>query len=393
MHPPVGELQAFIDQELPPERVPQIEDHLASCSTCQSRLAELQTRGSQVGKKLARLEPSGSEHPLPISSAYNRYQQQLNKEQETNSMWKNLFTGRARLVWVIVIVLGIFAVTLAFPPARAIANNFLGLFRVQKVVVLPVDPGALPSELGSSAQLEALMSDDVKIENHSQAQEVANAAEASSLADIPVRLPSVQDSAQALLVQPGGRVTITIDVARMRALLQEIGRADIQVPQNLDGEHVVVDVPSAVIARYGRCEMNSAAGGKPGFGPDSPDQLPLSHCTILSQMKSPVVSAPPDLDINQVGQAFLQVLGMTPEEALSFSQTVDWTTTFVIPIPRYDANYEDVVVDGVPATLITRGPADHVASFLLIWIKDDILYSLSGPGDSAKAMEIAGSLQ
>ena len=58
MHPHVGELQAFIDQELPPERLTQIRDHLASCSACQSRLAELQTRGSQVGRKLARLEPS-----------------------------------------------------------------------------------------------------------------------------------------------------------------------------------------------------------------------------------------------------------------------------------------------------------------------------------------------
>ena len=53
-----------------------------------------------------------------------------------------------------------------------------------------------------------------------------------------------------------------------------------------------------------------------------------------------------------MGEIYLQVLGMTPEEAASYASSVDWTSTFVIPVPRYRAEYQEVQVDGVTGTLI-----------------------------------------
>ena len=72
--------------------------------------------------------------------------------------------------------------------------------------------------------------------------------------------------------------------------------------------------------------------------------------------------------------------------------TVDWTSTLVVPIPRNAATYEQVTVDGVTGTLIQR-PADDAPRFALLWVKDGIVYAISGLGtNSEKAIEMANSL-
>jgi hypothetical protein len=108
-------------------------------------------------------------------------------------------------------------------------------------------------------------------------------------------------------------------------------------------------------------------------------------------MVSPTISAPPELDVAQIGSSFLQLIGMSPEEAALFSETVDWTTTLLIPIPRHSTTYQEVTVDGVDATLILQ--KDYVPKYMLLWIKDDIVYALSGPGNKSTALGIANSLK
>ena len=126
--------------------------------------------------------------------------------------------------------------------------------------------------------------------------------------------------------------------------------------------------------------------------PDMP--LPdISQCTTLIQAPSPEISAPPGLDIAGIGEMLLQILGMSPEEAAQFSRSVDWTTTLIIPIPRYGTEFQDVFVDGVQGTIIMQSMRSELPQYLLIWIKDDIVYALAGPGDTALALEIAESLE
>ena len=386
-----GDLQAYLDQALSPERYEQVEKHLSSCQTCQSRLVVYKDRLGAINQAFAGLDPDGERAGASLPAARARLQIRIEQQKEIEPMWNKLTSRRARPALAVVLVMLLLVLSMAFAPVRVIANNFLGLFRVQKVAVVPVDPNILPAELGSSSQLEALMSDNVQIEDNGEMQQVTSAAEASALAGISVRLPVDLVPTGPLMVQPNGRVTMTMDVPRMRAILQEIGRSDIQIPNNLDGEKILVDVPAAVIARYGECEPTR--GPDQGFDPDAPAYAPAFQCTVLTQMQSPTVTAPPDLDVNQIGQSFLEILGMSPEEAASFAQTVDWTTTFVIPVPRYGTAYEDVVVDGVPATLIMRNLDEHPDSFMLLWVKDDIVYALAGPGGKEQALAFASTLQ
>jgi hypothetical protein len=82
---------------------------------------------------------------------------------------------------------------------------------------------------------------------------------------------------------------------------------------------------------------------------------------------------------------------MSPDEAAHFSSNIDWTTTLVIPIPLYGTQYKELPVDGVTGTLIlTEG---EIYQYLLMWVKDGMIYALSGPGDSSTALSIAASIE
>ena len=59
-------------------------------------------------------------------------------------MIKKLFSSVNRPVWVGVGLVAILAIAMAFAPARAIANSFLGLFRVEQVTIVQVDPSNIP---------------------------------------------------------------------------------------------------------------------------------------------------------------------------------------------------------------------------------------------------------
>ena len=185
---------------------------------------------------------------------------------------------------------------------------------------------------------------------------------------------------------------MVVDLPKVQALLDELGIVELKLPAELDGAEVSLELPVAVAAAYGTCEVSPEMIREVGGDPDRPI-VNLNECVTLTQFPSPEISAPPGLDIARIGQAFLQVLGLTPEEAAQFSQSVDWTTTLVIPIPRYGTEYQEVMVDGVAGTVIMQSERSEFPHYLLVWIKDGTVYALTGPGDAQSAVELANSLE
>ncbi len=306
-------------------------------------------------------------------------------------MIKKTFNRIPRTAWVTLGVIGVLAIALTFPSVRAIATSFLGIFRVESVQVIPVDLENLPQTFGSGESFEKFMANEVKVEEFGETRDVSSKEDASAAAGIPVRLPENIEGEPRLSVEQGGRMTFQVNYELARAVLDDIGHQDIELPENLDGAPIEVVIQPAVLAMYGECRVEEEFKAMEGMDPDESDAPPLSECTTLLQTTSPTISAPPGLNLGQIGEAYLQILGMSPEEAASFAANVDWTTTFVIPIPKY-AEYQQVPVDGVSGTLVEyheRG----TAWYALMWVKDGLLYVLSGPGNAETAQEIARSLE
>ena len=186
-------------------------------------------------------------------------------------------------------------------------------------------------------------------------------------------------------------MTFEVNYELARAVLDDIGHQDIELPKDLDGAPIEVVIQPAVIAMYGECREQEEIKAMEGMDPDESYSPPATQCTTLLQTTSPTISAPPGLNLERIGEAYLQILGMSPEEAASFAANVDWTTTFVIPIPKY-SEYQEVMVDGVSGTLVEHRERG-TAGYALLWVKDGLLYVLSGPGNAETALGIAGSLE
>jgi hypothetical protein len=385
MHFDDGQLRAYLDGELG-----NADQHFAACADCRTRLAALEAQTRRVSSRLAALTPLPDDPHLAARPALARFKAQRANQKET-PMLNQLFSKRFRTAWTVAAIVALVAVSFSFAPVRAWAGQFLGLFRVQQITVLPIDTTRLSELSGNEtlgSQISQLFSKSVNVTRQpGDPQVAASAAEAGQLAGFTVRLPDNPSDAPELTVQGGTAFEFTVDRNLAQGILNEAGRSDLQLPASLDGATIAVDIPNAVSAGYGNCPKidEGVETGSPGRR--------FANCVMLVQIPSPAVTAPPDLDVAQLAQIGLQFTGMSAEEAQAFSQTVDWTSTLIVPIPRNGAVYKQVSVDGVTGYLIQR-PADDAPQYALIWVKDGILYAIGGPGsNSSAALEMANSMK
>ena len=381
-----GELRAALDGELEagPLR------HIQLCPACQARQQQLQAKHLEAGRLLAFLatrEPTG---PSP-QKAWGRFTRQIMQQKEI-SMTKRWFSipfvrfGTAALVLLMLV--------LAFPSTRALAGELLNLFRVQQVQVVSVDFTGLEQLTGDGAlgnRFTELISDSVDMQQEpGEPVAAASAEEASQLAGFNVRIPADMTPSQ-INVTSAAAFSMTLDRAKAQALLDEAGRSDLVLPASVDGAEVSVDIPASVSVAFGTCPRPGSEVS--GNTEQSTTQRRYPDCVILAQIPSPNVNAPADLDIEALARIGLEFTGMSPEEAAELTSTVDWTSTLLVPIPRNAAAHEQVSVDGVTGTLIQR-PSGEGPQFALLWVKDGIIYAISGLGtNSEQALEMANSLR
>ena len=386
-----GQLRAALDGELNSNEL----EHLADCTICKSRQKELESQLRFTSDKLSFLASATNDSRLSSTSAWFRFNQQKLTQKET-SMFKKLFT--TPLVRYGVPVLLVLALVFAIPGTRALASELLNLFRIQQVAVIPVDFTGMEQLNGAVGNdISQLISDSITMtKKPGDPVDAADANQASQLTGFNVRLP--QDMTPSRIsVMTGSDFTLTVDRTKAQALLDEAGRSDLILPEAIDGAKVSVNIPSSVSIAFGTCpEPSNDSEAEREMKREmetsgSPGRL-YKDCIILSEIPSPTVSAPASVDIAQLAQIALEFSGMTSEQAVAFTDTVDWTSTLVVPIPKNAASYEQITVDGVTGTLIQR-PSDDAPQFLLLWVKDGIIYAIGGLGsNSQQALQIANSL-
>ena len=161
---------------------------------------------------------------------------------------------------------------------------------------------------------------------------------------------------------------------RLQSILNEAGRTDLEIPESVDGATIAVRVPAGVMGFYGNCGdvasriMNPAAS-KNALGSDEKSvQSADDTCVSLIELPSPIVSAPQEIDAAQIAQVALQFLGMSANDAANFTQTVDWTSTLVLPIVSGVSKYEQVHVNGNEAALLRPANQKQSGHFSLMWV-------------------------
>jgi hypothetical protein len=267
--------------------------------------------------------------------------------------------------------------------------------------VIGIDPESFSraeqSDPRSYKLLEKAISESVVVTTKPDKPQIAtDATTASRLAGFRVRVLNDLSGPQKVQVNSEVAFHMTLDRERLLNILDEIGRADIQLPDAVDGATVSVHIPRTVFSMYGDCRSRYARrarskGADPATINEVPSDPSQSDCTLLVQAPSPTVTVPPNLNMSEIAEAGLQLAGMGPGEAHALCQSVDWTSTLVIPVPRNSASYRPVFVDGVEGTLIEMQQEQN--RYSLLWTKNGTIYSLSGKGTMNDALALAASLR
>jgi hypothetical protein len=320
-----------------------------------------------VFDQLSTLAPKGVNAPRPAAQAFDRLQQRIELEEENkfSNQLRRFFTmSNRKWAYALVGVL-LFVFAFSFPQVRAAANNFLGLFRVQQFTAITISPQQI--SILREVSEKGLTPGELEILNDpGQANKVGSLEEAQELTGLTaVRTITDLGEPEEIYTMAGGNGRLTIDLEGARAIVEAVGGDPSLLPDSLDGAQVEVDIFSSV-------------------------QQGWSDGIHLMQTESPVVEYPNDLDPTLLGEALLQVLGMTADEAHNLAQSIDWTSTLLLPIPRDVATFSQVTVDGVSGLALNSLSGKENA---ILWQKDGMVYLLTGAISADELLNLANSMQ
>ena len=383
-----GLLKAYADEALLAVERAQVEAHLASCTACRDELAGLRARAAAVSDLLSALEPNPAEAPSAAQSLV-RFRIFATAQQETHAgLWatlersltmlkETLGTRRWRPLAIGAAAVACLVILFSFAPVRQVAADFLGVFRVRKFAVIPVDQ-TQQQKLESLAKMaeDGKFGEPTIVRKPGKPQAVADLAEASKLVGFTVAAPQTLPAgatSKSLTVETGPAIHYEMDRAAMQALLDATHAQGVTLPPG-DKVTIDVDVPPAVTQDY----------------------VLGSGVISITQMTSPQVDIPAGIDPVAISEAGFKFLGIPDADARRLAQSIDWTNTLVIPLPTNILQYREVTVAGASGLLIENRP-DSNARYrgnMLLWQKNGILFAVHATNvDPLLVMQMADSLK
>jgi hypothetical protein len=379
-------LRAYHDGEVEAVAVPEIEAHLASCATCVKRLEEIAATSAGVHSRIASLDAGAAETSIDPQVALSRFKARHDAPAGSESFPSRVLARRWRPAWVIGMAAAIILCALLFPSGRSLAQRFLATLRIEKVQPVSLDFSALDGNQPVGQMLGKMLSDKMVVTADEKSQQAKSGKDASELAGFPVKLLGARADTPKFAVEGRHAFHLTVDRERLQDIIDQAGRPDLLVPATIDGTTVSVNVPRAITLEYGQC-----SGGRGDAIENGAQAKTLNNCLALIEAPAPQVDMPADLNIQQLAEIGFQLTRMSPTQARELAQAIDWKSTLVLPIPRMAGTYTPVQVAGVQGTLInTAGHRDP--HYVLIWVKNGIIYGLVGHGDSSEAVTLANTL-
>jgi hypothetical protein len=246
------------------------------------------------------------------------------------------------------------------PGVRAYADSFLSLFRVVNFVAVPVSSRNAVTLTSEQLNLPRLLSEHVQVlQEPGDPVTVASPIAASGSVGFTVAQPSfVPDTIRLDRTTITGprALRATIDAPRLNDILNALAITDLQIPAELDGQIIYVNASPVV-----RLEYRYQDGGP---------------AATLMQALPPQVQMPRSLDLPRLGEIALRVLGMPGDDAHRLARTIDWTSTFLVPIPPDAASFRQIDIGGRTGILIEASqPRRRV---LILWSTGDRVFALEG---------------
>lgn len=374
-----GTLRAYLDHECDPATQQAVAAHLEQCATCRAAATALAAQAVQIAALLPAAPvppPDLALRQMQATIAHDLEPDQVRTPTRRTSPMNRSFTPMRRIAAAAVAVLMLTGLLL-LPPVQALADQLLQIFRVQQVLFVPISDERIAELKNLEFEKDALFVSPPEVTNNpAEPAPVADAAAAAALAGYPVREPSSfpgDVSATEMAVTDRTEFAFQVDADGVRELLTVLNITDVTVPETLGASPITGSMRPTVLATYTGDEFS----------------------VTLAQGRSPELSLPDGVDLQQMGVVMLRVLGMEPNQAKALAATIDWSSTLLFPFPADIQNLQQVTVNGQPGLLVTADRETARRGYHLYWQDGDSFYTLHTEGRIGRdaVLELAASVR
>ncbi|GAB4217507.1 MAG: anti-sigma factor [Roseiflexaceae bacterium] len=356
-----GRLRAALDDELSAAERAALDAHLAGCPACQARTEQLRA----TARRVYALLPSPAAPPdaqaalarLRATAGTTRTDTPPAPTHQRRTPMTNQKPALRRGLIAAVAVVALLSL-LALPPVRTAASGLLQIFRVQKVVFVPISRDRMQQLDQLDFDKSSLFVGEPRVLNApAEPRAVSTSVEAAALVGFNVAQPSALPAPATttkVMVQDRQTVEAQVNVQGARELLQLMGITDISLPDALGSAPIHADVAPTVLSSY----------SGPGYE------------VKLIQGRSPNVTLPPGVDLAQLGKAALRLLGLTTAQAEAMSSQIDWSSTLLFPIPTDVSQLSQITINGNTGMLVNSGRNES----MVYWQQGDRFFVLQTSG-------------
>lgn len=377
-----GFIQAFLDGECSSKESEQFLLHLEYCVTCRTQLDELSALDSWTREKMEHAFSETNDVRVNTEAAWQRFSQTIEKPTNTNAQDRQAITNRATIRrswnqmnkqtkrWVTgASAAAVLAVSLSFPQVQAAANDFLSIFRMDKVEFVKVTQEDMQeleqwiangnwgeTELPGIGKIWMDESDQEKLEQRSYYYNNKESAEKAG-----VKLPHLpQDvTVDSVNIQSPFTMHMEIDADRANKLLAQL-QVEARFDEKLSGKRFSLKIP--------QMQQVWMIVGKENIG--------------YSVVDAPELSAPEGVDLAQLRETLLALPFIPDQVKKQMISIEDWQHTLPVPyMADGESQMKEVKVNGQNGMLITGKYNTH-----LMWHQDGQIHMLEGSEKNADGL-------
>ncbi|MDI6907566.1 MAG: zf-HC2 domain-containing protein [Thermoanaerobacterales bacterium] len=363
-----GALRAYLDGELPARESERVAAHLAECPRCRERVERLKADENLVEAILNRsLNAAGvRREDLPAAWAG------LRNEGRPGTIWEGVRKEMRRFKVAVAVAATVcaLAVPFTFPPVRAMATEFLNIFRVERVHVISISGQEWAQiEKALSGQGPADIEEFGRIATSGEPEYRTGLSpdEARQAVGPGFKVPAAAGGGEPSWgVMTGFTLTIAPKVEAINGLLAQFG-SDRMLPESLDGKEFTLRQHPVATAEFTR---------------------PDGRKVVVAQGKSPELTVPEGTDVLALRDALLGLPFLPDNVRRQLEAVSDWQHTVLIPSVKGEAR--PVRVNGTEGAFLDGHGGDNG----LLWAADGLIYMVGGTDLTLdEALAVAASLR
>jgi hypothetical protein len=274
---------------------------------------------------------------------------------------------------------------------ESLGSRFLKSLRIARPQAVTANAPAPGAARRLSDVIIGIAAETTTVSKSEDDRPAPSADSASRLAGIRARRLASRTDPASFTVLGSQATGARANRRQLATLFAESGRRDLRVDPSIEGAALSLMVPRGVRVQYGNCPapiQNTLQTQIQGPPPPSTDN---GNCVILSEVPQATSMTPAALDTSAVLGIAVELMGMSPNQSRDFQRLFGWRGAIAMSPPRFVRSYEVVDVAGHPGMLMITG-GRRGPTYVLSWMADGVVYTLTGYGSSADAVALARSV-